>query len=883
MPENNPVMRSSAPLSWLFKMAWRDSRKNRARLFLFTSSIILGIAALVAVYSFRDNLQRDIDDQAKNLTGADLIIDSRKPVEQSATAMLDTLGDERAKQLDFASMLYFLKGQGSRLVQIKALEGNYPFYGEIETQPASAGKTFTNGRNALVDRTVMLQYKAKPGDSIKVGKLNFAIAGYLDNSPGQTGLSATVAPVVFIPLKYLSQTGLAQFGSRIHYSYFYKFNNSAALPAVIKRIQPVLDREGLDLETVASKKQNTGRSFQDLNRFLALSGFVALLLGCVGVGSAIHVYVNEKIAAVSTLRCLGVKAWDAFFIYLIQITFIGLAGAIAGAVLGTGIQFLMPLVLQDFLPVEFTMQISWLSILQGIITGVIIAVLFALPSLLAVRSISPLNAIRLAVEPVKAGKEPLKYLVYALILLFILGFSYLQMESLMQALVFTGGLLLAVLIFYGFSLLLLFLVRIALPQGLSYVWRQGFSNLYRPNNQTLMLIVSIGLATALISTLYFVQGILVKRVTLSSGKNQPNMVLFDIQTDQVQAVNELTKKFKLPLMNQVPVITMRIEAINGQTATQLAEADSLAARKNNGGDRAAAVAKEGSRNAGDRTGQQSSPSGRAFKGEIRASYQDKLTEAETLTEGKWVGRLKSPTDSVYISLDERYAESIHVKLGDKILFNVQGMMIPTVVSSFRKVNWARMQANFRVVFPKGILEDAPQFHVLMTRVPDARASARYQSEVVTGFPNVSLIDLGLVLKVLDELLGKISFVIRFMASFSMITGWIVLISAVRSSKNQRLRETVLLRTMGAKSSQVLTITAIEYLFLGLLSAAAGMIVAIAGSWALAVYSFGTDFSPAIGPVLLLPLSVILIVVITGVWSSRAILKQSPLEVLRKDS
>jgi len=871
MPEQHnqgqigPSFKNAAPVSWLFKMAWRDSRKNRSRLFLFTSSIILGIAALVAVYSFRDNLQRDIDEQAKLLTGADLTIDSRNEISKKTRAMLDTLGDQRAKQLDFASMLYFIKGQGSRLVQIKALEGNYPFYGELETTPAAAAQAIKKGRNALVDRTVMLQFKASPGDSIKVGKLSFAIAGSLDNAPGQTGFTTTVSPIVYIPLEYLPETGLITYGSRVHYSYFYQFRQPEQLAALIKKNQALLDREGLDVETVASKKRSTGRSFEDLSRFLALAGFAALLLGCIGVGSAIHVYVNEKIASISTLRCLGVKAWEAFFIYLIQITFIGLAGAIAGAALGTAVQFLLPVVLKDFLPVAFTVHISWMAILQGILTGLLISILFALPSLLAVRSVSPLNAIRLSFESADAAKEPLKWLVYLIIYLFITGFVYLQMESWLQAFIFSGAVVVSVAIFYGLSVLLLTLVRKLLSPGLSYSWRQGFSNLYRPNNQTLMLIVSIGLSTALIATLYFVQGILISKVTLSTGKTQPNMVLFDIQTSQKNAVASLVRKYHLPVLSQVPVITMRLEEINGKNAADLARADSLKGKAKVSGN------------------ERRESSARAFKSELRATYQEKLTSAEMITSGKWSGKVNSPSAIIYVSLDERYAERIHVKPGDKILFNVQGMMIPTVVGSLRKINWGRVQTNFRIVFPTGVLEDAPQFHVIMTNVPDQKISAAFQTQVVQNFPNISVIDLGQVLLVLDELLGKISLVIRFMASFSMITGWIVLVSAVRSSKNQRLREIVLLRTIGAKGRQILSITAIEYLFLGLFSAAAGMIIAISGSWALATYSFGTDFQLPVVPALLLFGSVILIVVITGMLSSTNVLRRSPLEVLRKDS
>lgn len=832
-------------LSWLLKMAWRDSRKNRSRLLLFISAIVLGIAALVAVYSFKDNLQKDIDAQAKELTGADLVLDSRKGVSNVMNNMLDTLGDERSQEKTFASMIYFLKGGGSRLVQMKALQGKYPYYGSIETTPIAAATNFQSDRNALVDKTLMLQFNAKVGDSVKVGDLNFKILGTLTKAPGQTGISASIAPTVYIPLQYLEKTNLIKTGSRINHKFYFKFNDPSKVDEWVKKHDSKLEKEGFDAETVESRKEQTGRSFKDVNRFLALSGFIALLLGCIGVGSAIQVYIQEKLAAIATLRCLGLKARHAFFIYLIQVFFIGLIAAVIGAVLGTAIQFLLPWVLKDFLPIEITMQVSWSAVGQGILLGLIISVLFALPSLLGVRKISPLNAIRVSFEKSKGRRDPLLWLVYLLMAAFIAGFTHLQMKTWVQTLFFTTSIGIAFILLLILSKLLMFMVRKLLPSGASYMWRQGFANLYRPNNQTLMLTVSIGLSTTFICTLFFVQGILMNRVSLSSGSNQPNMVMFDIQNTQKEGLDSLTKSFKLPLMNQVPVITMRIEEINGKKST---------ADTNNR---------------------------RAYRNEIRATYQDTLTAAEKITAGKWTGSVKAGA-TVYISLDQRYAQQIKVGLNDKILFNVQGMMIPTVVGSLREVNWSRMQTNFRVVFPAGVLEEAPQFHVLMTRVPSSEVSARFQGEVVRQFPNVSVIDLDLVLKLLDELLGKIGFVIQFMAGFSMVTGWIVLISSVLTSKNQRIKESILLRTMGASSKQIIRINAIEYFFLGAFAAGAGLILSLVGSWALAKFSFDAAFIPPFWSTLALFGSIVLLVVITGVLSTRSILKQPPLKILRTE-
>lgn len=857
--QNSSLMTSQKKpgFAWLLKMAWRDARNNKSRLFLFVSSIILGIAALVAVYSFKDNLQKDIDRQAKELTGADLIIESRKPVSLLAQKLLDTLGVERASERSFASMLYFVNNAGSRLVQVKALSGAYPFYGSLETTPAIAAGRFQGGRGALVDKTIMLQYNAKVGDSIKIGALTFQIEGSLDKAPGQSGLSSTVAPIVYIPLRYLQETGLTRIGSRIQYKYFYKFSGTENVDATVKRHQSFLDKQDLEVETVASRKESTGRSFKDVNRFLALSGFISLLLGCIGVGSSVQVYIKEKLGAIATLRCLGMKARDTFLIYLIQIIVMGLLGAILGAALGTFLQFLLPVVLKDFLPLELSMGISWPAVAQGVVLGLIISVLFALPSLLLVRKVSPLNAIRQSVEETDQKFDPLVWLTYLLMVVFVLVFTRLQMNNWIEALLFTVGVGIAFLCLFGLSKLLMWLVKRLIPISFGYLYRQGFANLHRPNNQTFMLTVSIGLATTFICILFFVQGMLIKRVTVSSGENQANMVLFDIQSSQQQSISKLARSFRLPIISEVPVVTVRIDQINGKSASDLAKSDSLT-------------------NTADKTNK--APSDRAFKGELRVTFQDSLTAAEKITAGRWLGQVV-PGQAVPISLEEGYAKRINVGIGDTIVFNVQGLLISTIVGSLREVNWTRMQTNFRIVFPKGVLDDAPQFHVLMTRVPGPAVSAKFQGAVVRNFPNVSVIDLDLILKVLEDLLSKISFVIQFMAAFSMGTGWIVLISAVRTSRGQRLRENVLLRTLGASRTQIIKITAVEYSFIGALAAGAGILLAMLGSWSLAVFAFDTAFVPPLLSILLLFVSIVVIVMVTGVLSSRKAFNAPPLAVL----
>ena len=217
-----------------------------------------------------------------------------------------------------------------------------------------------------------------------------------------------------------------------------------------------------------------------------------------------------------------------------------------------------------------------------------------------------------------------------------------------------------------------------------------------------------------------------------------------------------------------------------------------------------------------------------------------------------------------------------------MVFNVQGFIVPALVGSLRKVDFNRIQTNFLVVFPSGVLETAPQFLVLMTRIPDKQTSARYQQLIVQRFPNVSMIDLTLILNILDKLLDKVGFVIRFMAAFSIITGLVVLIASVLISRYQRMQESVLLRTMGASRRQIYYITALEYFFLGALAAATGMILSLALSWLLAKYIFETAFTIPWMELLIVFVLVCLLTVFTGLVNSRGVVNRSPLAVLREE-
>lgn len=836
--------------SWPWKMAWRDSRKSRGKLFLFIASISLGIAAMVGITSFRENLLEEIDKQAKSLVGSDVRMRGRRDLPDSLLQSFRSMSADYSRENYFASMVMFQKSGGTRLVQVRALEGEYPYYGEIATKPAEASTRFQSSRYALVDEKMMIQYDAQVGDSLQVGALNFEIIGAITQIPGQTDVSSTISPVVYIPYQYLEKTGLIQRGSRITYMHYFQFDAEPDTLGKWSKKARLTESKGFDVETVDEEKRETGEDFRNLSNFLELVAFTALLLGCLGVASSIYVYAKSKVQAVAVLRCLGMKAKQAVGVYLIQVTLFGFFGSLIGSILGMIIHLYLPAVVQDFLPIDLDPVPYWPALLVGILIGIVISLLFGLLSLIGLRKVSPLSAIRLGLGDGKFKFDKALIPILGGILLFIFLSVWWQIQSLIDSIVFSLILVGAILFLGAIGKGISWLIRKLIPQSLAYVWRQGFSNLYRPNNQTVILIMALGLGTSFLATLYFMQDLLVQRVSISAANDRPNTILFDIQSGQHDELKRLTEGYELPVIQDVPVVTMRLQKVRGYTKDQAFNDTTV------------------------------SISDWAYSREYRVTYRDSLIDSEKIVEGEWMGEVRN--DSIFISIAEGFKDNLDIELGDELEFNVQGAILNVYVGSFREIDWRRVQTNFLVLFPKGVLERAPQFHVLVTRIDEMMTSVQYQQEVVRKFPNVSIIDLELILKTLEDVLGKVAFVIRFMAFFSIGTGIIVMISSIILSKFQRVQENVLLRTLGATRKQLWIITIAEYFFLGSLGAISGIFLAGLFTTLLGQFVFEFTFIPNFTQIGMVFFTVTMMSVLIGLLNSRSVVRESPMEVLRRE-
>ena len=883
-PLPSPLRREKGGLGhllsgWTWQMAWRDSRTSRRRLLLFSASIILGIAALVAISSFGKSLQSALDEQAKSLLGADLALGSRANFSPEEEKLFQSLGGDQSREVDFSSMIYFPKGEATRLVSARALSGDFPFYGKLETAPPGAVAAFRSGEGALLEESLLIQYGAQVGDSIRLGELTTRIAGSLRKVPGESLALATIAPRVYLPMADLARTGLLRQGSMARYKVYFKFAPKTNVERLLERIKPELNRYRIGSNTVEARKKDLGRAMDDLYNFLNLAGFIALLLGGVGVASAIHVHIKQKIETVAVLRCLGASIGQTFAIYLLQGMALGLIGALLGAALGLGIQFLLPKIVADFLPFPVAFLIFWPGVLLAMGQGFVICVLFALLPLLSVRRVSPLAALRSFLEaPAGRRRDPMVWLTFTLIALGIVLFCLAHTHRWYQGLGFAAGLGVAFGLLAAVARLIVWLVKKLVRPWMPYVWRQGLANLHRPNNRTVLLMLSVGLGVFLILTLYLTQQMLLGELTANRAGTGANLVLFDVQQDQKPGVTELIHAQGLQVVDEAPIITMRISSIKGRSVEEM-----LADK------------------------QKGIPNW-VLRREYRSSYRQQLRSGEKIVAGQWPasgagvppatqgvspanppGQTPDPHaggpphDPVPVSVEEGIAKEMGLSVGDKLGLDVQGLPMEARVTSLRQVDWHRVEPNFFLLFPPGALEEAPATYVLLTQVSSAEKSAHLQRALVQKFPNIAAIDLTLILQTLDAILSKISFAVRFMALFTVATGLLVLAGAILTGRYQRMRESILLRTLGASRAQILQIQLVEYFCLGFLAALTGILLALAASWSLAMFVFHVGFVLFVPPPLIGLLAVLLLTMGMGMLMGRGLAKQPPLELLRQET
>lgn len=833
---------------WTWRMAWRDSRAQRQRLVIFSLAIVAGVGALVAIHSLKASVQAGIGSQAKALLGSDLQVSSRQPIPDADATKLATKARRISRETGFASMLYFPAATTAKLVQVRGLEGEYPYYGKVETTPAGAWQRLQSESGVLLEPAMLDQFGAKIGDMVKLGDIELPILGVVNKPAPRSSRFAGFAPEAYVRLSDLARTGLLGSTSLAFYNLHLELPDGSDEQKLKRTIRKEFPEATWRLETPEDRRENIADALDNFQQFLGIIALVALVLGAIGVAGAVHAHVSRRIPSVAILRCLGCPGDLAFAIYLAQAMALGLIGALIGAALGMGAHLGVIAFFHDKLPIAIDATPEWLAAAQTTAAGFAVCCGFALLPLLRVRHISPGATLRDGAALKSPTNALRSWPVYFLLAGLLTLVAVLNSAEWKRALGMVAGLGIAFGLLVLLARGLVFTARRIVRPTWPYLIRQGISNLHRPHNQTLLFLLSLGLGTFLLLTILLTRNLLNQRLTLSQFAESPNIYLVDVQPDQLEGVTTLVRAQNLPVLESAPMVTMRIQSVRGTPVRDLEKKGEIPRW--------------------------------VLRREFRSTYRDQLNATETLVAGQWHAKIPDPNAPVPLSLEEKLGKDLNVALGDEITMDVQGVPVKARVTSFRHVDWSRFNLNFFMVFPPGVLEDAPGFNVVTTRVPEGVSSGDLQRSLVQKFPNVTAIDLTLILETVRGILEKISGVISVLAGCTVLAGLPILIGTLLNGRDQRVRESILLRTLGASAKQVRAILTIEYATLGALSALAGLLLAVAGNAALALLVFKANPWPDWQLLAITFATTTGLAIAGGLFLGRGVCNHPPLDILR---
>ncbi len=840
--------------------AARELRSGVRRIGWFMSAVALGIAVLVALYGFREDAAASAREEARALLGGDLRLQSNNAFDPEVEALLEgarAAGARVSRGTSLASVVSVPSTGASRLLQVNAVDEHFPASGDPIGVPAAAPALLSAGGGVVVDPQIMDQLAVGLGDRLRIGTLELEVLGSMSGVPVDFGLQWVVGPPVFLHAGDLEATGILGFGSLAQHRAWIVLPEGTSPEGWLRQNGRLLRSHGVSVRTAAQEAESFARGFAGLARFFGLVGLVALLLGGIGVGSAVAAYLREKRSSMAVLRCLGARQGTLFRAYLLQIGILGALGALAGVAGGILLQWVVPVFVNPLVPFTVRSSIHPEAIVAGFVLGCWVAVVFALLPLLGVRGVSPLVALRSSHADTPAPAW-LRAGIGLLVAGSVLGLATFQLGGVRPAIGVTLALVLALGALGGVGRTLGRAVARLVPAEAPFALRQGLSGLGRPGNQSVVVVTALGFGAFLTAAVLVVEHGMRAAVSIELGPDRPSLALFDIQTDQREGVEALlAREGGAPEM--FPLVASRLAAVNG------VESGELLTRT--------------------RPGQ-----GWIYRRVYRNTWSDPGAEARGIVEGSWWDaegseRVRTAVGEgvARVSLEVELAEQLGVAVGDRLTWDVQGIRVESVVSSLREVDWAAIEPNFFAIFEPGALEGAPATWVALAPAMDAAASLRVQEELLAGYPNVTFLDVTTVQETLERLSGDIALLLRSMAAFILAGGLLVLLASLLTTRFRRRQEAALLKTLGARASTVRGVLLAEYLALGAVGGLAGVLLGGVGGVLLLSELF--ELPVAGGPwgtLLGLWGAVTLLAVLAG-WSvSRPVLRSPAMAVLRED-
>jgi putative ABC transport system permease protein len=850
------------------KIAAREMHSSRGKFFFVILSVAIGVAALTGVRGFSSSFRTALLNRARSIMAADLsarMFQQPTPEQQRGLDEIAASGVEITPVTELLSMASSAKTLDPLLVSLKAVDpAMYPFYGDVEMAPAGQLKAVLTPDTVVVADDLLVRLNLKVGDQLKIGTQLFRITSVVVNEPDRLSGNFAAGPRVLISREGLEASGLLAPGSHAGQRYLFKVPKP-------RNGAPISDKAVADLKTRLEKllpeaqiidyRETNPALTQGLDRatsLLSLMSLVALVLGAIGVAMAMRAHLQQRLDTIAIMKSLGARSGQIIKIYLLQTLLLGAAGGVLGVALGVGVQLSFPYLLAKLIHVDTELHLQPGAVLTGLAVGILTTLLFTLPPLLDIRGVRPILILRRAVDdtddPFVAGiwrkitKNVAQIGAAVLILAGLAAIATTLSDSLVVGQVFSVGLVvvLGVLLCASAAVLaglrfFLSKTRLHLPSAV----RHGLANLYRPGNPSAALLAALVMGVMQIMTVYLVQKAVVSELHISAAPNLPNVFLIDITNGEVSGIRTLLKAQHSVTAEPelLPVVSSRVVDIDGVPANE-AKLKNFPKR---------------------------------MLRSISLTWSESAPPGTKVVEGKWwaVGE-KGPV----VAIEQRQAERLGVHVGSHITFAAQDTQIVATVVALTKADGQHAYSRAEFILPQAALAGLPVVWYGGVHV-DPNRVGEVQRALYKAFPTVTVINVAQALETVRAVVIQITYVIQFLAAFSIFAGVIILASSIAGTRYRRIREVVVLKTLGATRRRIATVFSIEFAVLGLVAGVVGILFANIIARVLLgrmTVTYHFQWTWTVGALV----GTAALTVATGWMASHRILGRKPLEVLREE-
>ena len=844
---------------FILRMAARETRASWKRLLFFFVCIAVGVAAIVAMRSVIQSVRQVFGTEARSLIAADVLISTNRDWTPEARSTIEQRlqeygATEQTETIETPTMVRpaDVNREVARMCELRAVDNAFPLYGTLTLQ---GGQTYTHAmlkdRGVLVRPELLTALSVGVGDQITIGKAAFTIRGVITDEPGRRVGDFSLGPRVLIDAADLPATALLTFGSRARHVLQVRVPDPQIDP-LVRALRSDFKEEFVSARSYRSSDDEVGRDFDRAENYLSMVGLIIVILGGIAVSSVTRVFVLQKMHAIAVLKCTGATSSQIMAIYMLQVMALGLAGSILGVGLArlaiASIPYFVDTTATSLLG-EVHYGITLSAAAQGIGIGVLVSLLFSVVPLLRVRSVKPSLLLR-DETAAPGGIDWTRIAALVLVSAGLVAVTAWQAASLKVGLIVCAGFsVLAIVLMLAGRLL----VRAVSPLAStpSFPLRHAVLHLSRPGNQTRVILLAVGLGAFFIVGVRALQASLLQEFSTEMTADAPDMFLMDVQRGQVDGVRAFLTdpSRRVGAFRLIPVLRARITGVAGRD-TQLETFEDVRARG-------------------------------SLAREYTVTYRDRLEPNEQISAGRfWQGPSTDPEVSVEESIHERFA----INLGDTVRFDILGRKIEARVTSIRRVDWKDSRnGGFMFVFRPGVLDTAPQMFISPLKGPDgADARARFQHDLVTQFPNVSVIDFHEILATIQDVMSKVTLAISVVGGLVLFSGALILIGAVAMTKFQRVYEAAVFKTLGANTRTIARMLLFEYSVLGLLAGTVGSLGAVALTWGVSRYALDIPWRlfwiEHVGGIV----ATAVLVAAIGVLSSLDVLRNKPLLTLRAE-